>query len=591
MPSLTPYFGQPIKAIYLTMSAGYPYSQGQWYATFRSDNLQLIADESNPQVWISSGGATYPSAAGHWVKAPYYTRWGPNVYHTTDQQIRMGGASSVAGGPLLAPASGGDRYLPFSAANTGNGPPDTGHLYIYDGIANATTDIFLFPMIPAGAGWNTSAIGAPPFSVAPDGRYLYTCMIWSAVPPPSTAYGPPPGVAGVILEVDLQTQVVTRSWNFGPPWGGSGGYPSGRAASVDHIKAGPSMVSMHVSVDAFGSDWVPVLYTIDRASGTLAQWTTNMPPSSPTNPLVQYGDSWSHPGISSGDARYLVVGDWNVPLYSSTATILYHIYDMVNQTNVTASFSIANANLTPGNAWFGASNTQFSVQYCYGGIDYYPNQIPTNQQVDIRRCSDGAVVSSGPGMPWSDTFQYILSNGNVLGGWFSPTTGPVGSYSTVTLGIRDPSNNIVSSYTGPYYPGTSYEQPFWLADDESYVLLAINEVGTFDASSERKAYFPYGGGEMRASVIKLAIPSFAFMGQSDYIYSPHSGGGFGGTAMPGCTEVFEMLNAPVIFTAPAQRQYPRDDAIALGGPRQKVSRGNPKTHQFSTRQGYKGTHY
>jgi hypothetical protein len=498
---------------------------------------------------------------------------------------------------MLAPALSGDRYMPFTAANSGSGGATLGQIYVYDGEANSTTTTQLFPMVPAGAGWQTGANGYPPTSIAPDGRYLYSAIIWTIVPFTNPPYGPPPSDSGVIIEFDLLTQTTTRSWNIGPPWGGyypatGGTYGAGTPATVDSIKAGPSRVSLHVSIGVPGVNWTSALYTIDRGSGALSQWVTGQPPGNPANPHNSYG-GWNHQTYFTSDARYGINLDWIVPTFGTTSDIHYYIFDMVNQTNVQPVFSQpATTALTPGTWWVGSSNSQFYAAWCSGGTDYYPNAIPTHQQVDIRSCVTGAVVSSISGSPWPDTFQYILSNGNILGGVFNPTTGPVGSYgSTVTLTITDPGFNIVSSYTGPYYPGTSNEQPFWLADDESYVLLAINEVGTFNASSERNTYFPYSYGDMRSKVVKLAIPSFAFIGQSNYIYSPRSGGGFGGYGMPGCTEVFEMMNTPVIFTAPPQRQYPREDATGLGGARQKVGRGNPpKSRQFSTRQGFKGTY-
>jgi hypothetical protein len=550
-------FGQPVKAIYLLMSNGFSYSSGTgdntnlYYATFHSDTMRLICDESG---WDSHRGGW-----GVWIKAPHLTRNGPNIGQGATGQQQVPGLSPfghthLLGGPFSL--SAGDRFGNFNWGGQGGNP----NISIYDGSTNTIPVNFVNPF--AGVldptalltNWGQTFY----WNLSPDGRYGYVTTTFTAPGAFWPMFGYPPSVGGIIAEYDLFNQVVSRTWTFGPPWGGPGGDTSTGAYTTGEGCGETNFVTV---LKTGGNN---AQYSLDRASGTLTQ------------SIGHWGVAGGEvsDGTVSGSGRYVAQGNWGPGTFGPSTSDVY-IEDLQTHTlTYHGHQSIPNISGTLGyDYWFGIDDSKIYLQYNTTGVGY--------PITEVRDPSNGNLLAmTNSYVPQRAGRYYILSNGLWLG-LFVYAAGQSG------VMIVDPISAILpASLTGTAPSPLNNTSAFWVADDESYFLTVYSEstLGPYDATGERNCWTQQTTAPNRFTIYKTSLtslPSLPTIGASEYIFAPS-----------GCgpSDIFEMQNVPVLFSTPPLRQYPREVA-GLGGTRQRVGRGNPpKAKGYSARQGGKGTY-
>jgi hypothetical protein len=548
-----PKFGPPTKAIYLQMSDGIT-GDPLWYATFHSDTLALIGDEGQPN-YLQTNFVNAPKNASVNEGASFLSNFQTGVTEFRGQQ----------GGPIGV----------VSADQFSGWPNGVGGFQTYHGMTNATSTI---PTMYPGLWDPTSQFTiSSTWCVAPDRRYAYNAVTWDPPSTPPPSFGGYPAQGGAIVELDMANSVVTRTWTFGPPYGGSVG--SGSTTNFAYavsISATSSMVWLvcNVSVGSWFNAASACSYNIDRASGSLTQWASGG---------VWTGESstWS----MSPNARYKTQSINLVNDLTHQEGFAVRVLDNVAHSEMDFTPHPYTDDVTFGQPlWQGMVSSAMNATYSHwSGAAPSPNLC-----TDWYSPVDGHLVAGGPNVyspAMMESPRFILSNGNSLGIQLSADTS--GNY-WYTFGVLDNSFSLVA--TGPFPPSTSNTRiPLWVSDDESYVLVSYTETGTFDARGELNRYGRLTTADHRFSVLKLSLPGLSVIGQTQYVYA-NTQHIYGSYYYPGITGVFEMMNLPVIFTAPPQRQFPREDHLGLGGARQSVSRGRPKSKQYSTRQGFKGTY-
>jgi hypothetical protein len=591
MPPYPWHFGNQSKDAYYVLSefsgrafpAGPNWPQGDnpdtWYFTVDANTGLVICDESNP----ASGANGFQK----WVDCPHLARSGPGILPGAGYNYRSGGNAIQSLGGVIATWDG--RY---AALYGGTVPTMTGELLIYDGATNTTNDInfindprtgFVGPalIVPYG-------IDGLPWSISPDGRYAYGAASYTA--PGVTSFpqfGYPTTVGAFIIEVDLYAQAISNIWQLRPPYmnlpisnyNAQSGYTNTVQASNDTVFVG------FVGGTYSGNNFTTFgYYRVWRSSGYIE--TGVLPSGSRFGYALSADNEWILNAGSNG-SDLSGIGT----MYASTFNI----------TNPNRSYSIpgySNGYLEMNSAWWAPDGSKFYVSIMYGSVRWGV----AGQQAILAYDPYCNLIWGSPTNwgPYPSGQQIILSNFTSLGTWVLPNPGPINQENdgTTILATVDSNLNFIASWAPPSGVDYGVSSEIWVSPDESYCLLATGAesggtyppTGTYPVpqSAQRKEWNPTVSAYTRASVIKLGLPNLNFISQSEYAYGDYGGNGWYGSPF----DIFELQNVPVVFRTPPQRQYPRSDGMALGGARQKVGRGNPpKTHQYSPRQLFKGTHY